>query len=81
MTSTFARQNYVKKVRLNNVDVLPIEMGSNKIRRNEADTLPIKITSKNSVKMTGKLIDIFFSTYRRYIDIESTSICRVVSVR
>ena len=67
-----------KKVHRNNVDILFIEVTPNKVPQNDADFSPIEIILKMSVKMTWKIIDIFFSIYRRNIDIEWTSIRRVV---
>ena len=59
-----------KKVRRNNIDFSLIE----KVRRSDVHFLPIEITSKKYVEMKWKIADIFSSTYRRNIAIESTSI-------
>ena len=64
----------------NNVEFLLIDITSEKVRRNNADFSPIEITSKKYVENTWKFIEIFFLTYPRNIDIESTSIQRIVSV-
>ena len=63
-----------KKVSRNGVDFSPIKLSSIKLRRNDVNFLPIEITLKKYVDMMWKFIDVFFSTYPRNIDIESTSI-------
>ena len=86
----------LKKIHRNNVDFSLIDIMSNKVRRNGVDFLPIKSTSKKYVetarifclsklhrKNTSKRREnssIFFSTYRRNIDIESTLIQRVTAI-
>ena len=70
MTSIFANRNYG--------DFSSTEITSKKARRNDIDFSPIEITSKKYVDIF--FTDILFSTYWRNIDIESTSIRRVVSV-
>ena len=65
--------SYVK-VCQNDVDFWHIEITSNKVRQNNVDFAPIEITSKKYVEMIWKSIDMFFSMYRRNIDIESVSI-------
>ena len=69
------------KIHRNNVDFSSIEIRSkqkhrndvditpNKLRRNDVDFSPIEITLKKCLEMKWKFIDIFFSTYRRNIDI------------
>ena len=47
---------------------------SKKLLRNDVDFSHIEITSKMYVEMTWKFNDIFFSTYQRNIDINSTSV-------
>ena len=76
----FVDRNYVKKVRRNDVDFLPIEITSKKVPRNDEEFLVIEITSKKSVKMTWKFFNVFFTTYQCNIDIKSTSIRLGVSV-
>ena len=50
-----------------------------KVSRKDVHFSPIKITSKNYAEATWIIVDILFSMYHRNIDIESTSIRRVVS--
>ena len=64
----------LNKVCQNDVDFWHIEITSNKVRQNNVDFAPIEITSKKYVEMMWKSIDMFFSMYRRNIDIESVSI-------
>ena len=68
----------LNKVRRNYVDFSTIQITSKKVSRNDVNFLPIEITSKRYVKMTWRFVDIFLSMYRRNIDMESTSIRRVV---
>ena len=68
------------KVRQNDIHFLSIKITSKKVRRNYVNFSPIKITSKKYVDMTWKFVDIFSSTHRRKIAIESTSIRRGVFV-
>ena len=63
----------------NDVDISLIEVTSNKVRRNDIDFPSIEIKSKKYIEMTWKFFVIFFSAYRRNIDIKSTLIRRVVS--
>ena len=67
-------------VHRNGINFLPIEITSNKVRRNDVEFSRIEMTLDKFVETTWKFIDIFFSTFRCSIDIESTSIWRVVSV-
>ena len=67
------------KIRRNDVNFSLIEITSKRVRRNDVDFSPIEITSKKYVEMTWKFIHIFFSTYRRNMDIKSTSVRRGVS--
>ena len=53
---------------------------SKKVRGNDVDFSISKITSKNYVEMTWKFVEIWSSTYRRNIDVESTWIGRGVLV-
>ena len=69
-----------KRVRGNNVDFLTIEITSKKLRGNSVDFSTSKITSKKYVEMTWKFVEIWSSTYRRNIHVESTSIRRGVPV-
>ena len=84
------------RARRNDVDLLLIKITSKKasqktlffVSRNyikqstskQRHFLPIEIISRKYVKITWKFINIFFLTYRRNIDIESTSIRHGVSV-
>ena len=63
-----------KKVRGENVAVLISEITSRKVRWNNVDFSTSEITSKKYLKMTYKFVGIYSSTYRRNIDVESTSI-------
>ena len=69
-----------RKVHWNNVNFSLINIASNKIRRNYVDFSPIDITWKKCVEMTWKFVDIFFLTYRRNININSTSTRHVMPV-
>ena len=75
-----AHRNNVGKVRRNNVDFSLTDITSSKVRRNDVELLAIEFTLKKYIDTTRKYIDISFSTYRRNIDIESTSILRTVPV-
>ena len=68
------------KVRGNNVDFWTIEITSKKVRGNHVDFSTIEITSKRYVEMTWKFVEIWSSTYRRNIHVESTWIRRGVPV-
>ena len=59
----------LKKVRRNDVHFSLIEITSKKICQNDVDFSSIEIRSKMYVEMTWKFINIFFSAYRRNIDI------------
>ena len=61
-----------KKVRGNSVDFWTNEITSKKVRGNDVDFLTIKITSKKYEEMTWKFVEIWSSTYRRNIPVEST---------
>ena len=69
-----------KKVRGNNVDFSTSEITSKKVRGNDVDFSISEITSKKYVEMTWKFVEIWFSTYRRNIGVESTWIRRGVSL-
>ena len=69
-----------KKVRGNNVDFSTIEITSKKVRGNHVDFSTIEITSKKYAEMTWKFVEIWSSTYRRNINVESTWIRRDVPV-
>ena len=88
ITSKKVRQNYVdfspikissKKEHWNKIDLLIINNTSNKGRWNDLDFSLVEITSKKYVEATWRFVNIFFSTYLRNIDIESTSIRRAMS--
>ena len=64
----------------NDVNFSPIESTSSKERRKRVGFLYIEITSKKYVEATWKSLEILFLTHQSNIDIESTSIRRVVSV-
>ena len=81
-----------KKVSGNNVDFLTSKITPKKTLKNNVDFSTIEITlkkgrgndseipAKQFVEMTWKFVEIWFSTYRCNIDIESTSIRRGVLV-
>ena len=69
-----------KKVRGSKVDFSTIEITSKKVRGNNVDFSTIEITSKKYAGMTWKFVEIWSSTYRRNIHVESTSIRRGVPV-
>ena len=62
----------LKKVRGNNVDFSTIEIITKKVRGNNVDISTIEITSKKYVKMSWKFGEIWTSTYRRNIHVDST---------
>ena len=70
-----------KKVRGNDVDFSTIKITLNKVRRNDFDFSISEITLKKYVETTWKFGEIWSSTYRRNIHVESTSIRRGVPVR
>ena len=51
-------------------------ISSYKARQNNHEVLSIKITTKKFFKISCKFVDIFFSTYWRNIEIESTCFIR-----
>ena len=61
-----------KKVRGNHVDFSTSEITSKKVRGNHVDFSTIEITSKKYAEMTWKFVEIWSSTYRRNIHVEST---------
>ena len=69
-----------EKVGKNDVDFSISEIKSKKVRGNDVEFLISKIISKKYVEMTWKFVKIWSSTYRRIIDVESTSIRRGVPV-
>ena len=69
-----------KKVCGNNVDFSIIEITSKKVCGNNVDISTIEITSKKYVETTWKFGEIWSSTYRRNIHVESSSIRRGVLV-
>ena len=69
-----------KKVRGKEVDFSTIENTSKKVHGNDVDFSISEITSKKYVEMTWKFVEIWSSTYRRNIDVESTWIRRGVLV-
>ena len=68
------------KVRGSHVDFSTIEITSKEVRGNHVDFSTIEITSKKYAEMTWKFVEIWSSTYRRNIHVESTSIQRGVPV-
>ena len=70
--------NYM--VRGNKVDFSTIEITSKKVCGNNVDFSTIEITSKKYVETMWKFVEIWSSTYRRNIHVESTSIWRGVPV-
>ena len=69
-----------KKVRENNVNFSISEITYEKVRGNDVDFSISESTSKKYVEMTWKFVDIWSSTYRRNINVESTSIRRGMPV-
>ena len=69
-----------KKVRGSNVDFSTIEITSKKRRGNHVDFSTSETTSKKYAEMTWKFVEIWSSTYRRNIHVESTWIRRGVPV-
>ena len=65
----------------NNVYFLTIAITSKKVRGNYVGFSTIKITSKKIAEMTGTLVQIWSSTYRQNIHLESTWIRRGVPFR
>ena len=63
-----------KNLHRNDVAILIIEVTLNKVCQNDVDFWHIEITSKKYVEMMWKSLNMFFSMYRRNIDIESVSI-------
>ena len=61
-----------KKVSKNNVHTSTIEITSEKVRGNNVDFSAIEITSKKYAEMTWKVVEIWSSTYRRNIHVDST---------
>ena len=69
-----------KKVSRNTVDISTKEITLKKVRENNVDFSTIEITSKKYVETTWKFVEIWSSTYRRNIHVNSTSIRRGVPV-
>ena len=69
-----------KRVRGNYVDFATIEITSKKVRGNHVDFSTSEITSKKYAAMTWKFVEIWSSTYRRNIHVESMWIRRGVPV-
>ena len=63
-----------EKVRENDMDFWTIEIPSKKVYGNDVDFSISEISSKMYVEMTLKFVEIWSSTYRRNIHVESTSI-------
>ena len=89
ITSKKVRENNVhfltieitsKNVSGNNVDFSTIEITWKKVRANKVDFSISEITSKKHVEKTCKFVEIWSSTYRGNIHVESTSIQRCVPV-
>ena len=70
----------LKKVRRIHVDFSTSEITSKKVRGIHVDFSTIEITSKKYAEMTWKFVEIWSSTYRRNIHVESTWIRRGVPV-
>ena len=64
----------------NKVDFSTIKMTSTKVRGNDVGFSISETTSKKYVKTTWRFVQIWSSTYRRNIHVESTSIRRGVPV-
>ena len=69
-----------KKVRGNHADFSTSEITSKKVRGNHVDFSTSEITPKKYAEITWKLVEIWSSTYRRNIHVESTWIRRGVPV-
>ena len=69
-----------KKEGRNDVDFSTIEITSKKVRGNDVDFSISEITSKKYVEATWKFVEIWSSTYRHNIHVESMSIRRGVPV-
>ena len=69
-----------KKESGNNMDFSTREITSQKVRGKNVDFSTNEITSKKYVEMTWKFVEIWSSTYRCNIHVESTSIRRDVLV-
>ena len=69
-----------KKVRKNNADFSNIKITSKKVGGNNVNFSIREITSKKYEEMTWKFVKTWSSTYRRNIDVESTSIRHSVPV-
>ena len=69
-----------KKVRQIDVNFSTIEITSKQVRENNLYFLTIEITSKKYVESMWIFVEIWSSTYRRNIHVESTSIRRGVPV-
>ena len=66
------------KVHGNHVDFSTIKITSKKVRGNHVDFSTSEITSKKYAEMTWKTVEIWSSTYRRNIHVESAWIRRGV---
>ena len=75
-----AKEITSKIVRENKVDFSTIKMTSTKVRGNDVGFSISETTSKKYVKTTWRFVQIWSSTYRRNIHVESTSIRRGVPV-
>ena len=62
------------------MDFSTSEIRSKKVRGNDVDLSISKVISKKYLEMTWKFVEIWSSTYRCDIDVESTWIQRGVSV-
>ena len=68
------------KIRGNNVDFSTIKITLKKVHENKVDLSNSEITSKKYVEMTRKFVEIWSSTDRHNINVESTLIRRGVPV-
>ena len=64
----------------NNVDFSTSEVTLKKARENDVDFSTSEITSKKYVKMTWKFVEIWKSTYKCNVDVESTLIPQGLSL-
>ena len=76
----FSIEILLKKVRVKNVDFLTVKITSKKVCGSDVDFSTSEITSKKYLEMTWKLAEIWSSTYRCNIHVESTSVRRGVPV-
>ena len=70
----------LKKVRGNNLDFSTIEMTLKKVRGNDVDFSISEIILKKFVETTWKFVEIWSSTYRRNIHVESSRVAKICTL-